>query len=55
MKTNKQITKNFDAVGFMRQARNRISNDIADLSKEQVIKYFKKNKPKERIIPCGSL
>jgi hypothetical protein len=55
MKTNKQLIKDFDAVGFMRQERNRISNDIADLSKEQVIEYFKKNKSKERIIPCGSL
>lgn len=53
MKTNKEITKDFDAVAFMRQARDKISKDIADMSKEQVIEYFKKNRPKERVIPCG--
>jgi len=53
MKTNKKKQKDFDAVGFMRQVRDKISNDIADLSKEQVVEYFKKNRPKDRIIPTG--
>ena len=51
MKTKEVKTKEFDAVGYMRQIRDKISNDIADLSKEQIVEYFKKNRPKERIMP----
>jgi len=51
MKTKEIKIKEFDAVGYMRQMRDKISNDIADLSKEQIVEYFKKNRPKERIIP----
>ena len=51
---NKEIKKkDFDAVGFMRQVRDKISNDIAELSKEQIVEYFKKNRPKDRIMPCA--
>jgi len=50
MKT-KQGIKNFDAVGYMRQERDRISNEIAHLSKEEILEYFKRHKPKDRIIP----
>ena len=50
MKTKK---KDFDAVAFMRKVRDKISVDIANLSKEQMINYFRKNRPKKRIIPCA--
>ena len=50
---NETVKKDFDAVGYMRQMRDKISNDIADLSKEQILEYFKNNRPKERIIPCA--
>jgi hypothetical protein len=50
-KNEKFDVKKFDAVEFMRQARNKISSDIANLSKEEIVEYFKKNVPKERIIP----
>jgi len=53
MKTKEVKTKEFDAVVYMRQVREKISNDIADLSKEQIVDYFKKNRPKDRIIPCA--
>jgi hypothetical protein len=53
MKTKEVKTKEFDAVGYMRQIRDKISNDIADLSKEQIVEYFKKNRPKERIMPSA--
>lgn len=52
MKT-KQISKNFDAVGYMRQVRDKISNEIADLSKEEMLEYFKRHRPKDRIIPSA--
>lgn len=53
MKTKEIKTKDFDAVGFMRQIRDKISIDIADLSKEQIVEYFKKNRPKNRILPSA--
>jgi hypothetical protein len=45
LKTKEIKTKDFDAVGFMRQIRDKISNDIADLSNEQIVAYFKNNRP----------
>jgi len=49
--TNKDVIKDFDAVGFMRQTRDKISSEIADLSNEQILMYFSKHRPKDRIIP----
>jgi hypothetical protein len=48
---NKDVIKDFDAVGFMRQTRDKISTEIADLSKEQILLYFSNHRPKERILP----
>ena len=53
MKTKVIKKKDFDTVEFMRQVRDKISNDIADLSKEQIVEYFKRNRPKERIMPSA--
>ena len=53
MKTKEMKTKEFDAVEYMRQIRDKISNDIADLTKEQIVEYFKKNRPRERIMPSA--
>ena len=48
----KTITKKeFDAVKFMRQQRDRISKEIADMNFKQLKDYLKKNKPTERILP----
>ena len=52
MKT-KETKKNFNAVDYMREVRDKISIDIADMSKEQIMEYFKQNRPKERIMPCA--
>ena len=43
------IKKDFDAVKFMRQERNRISKEIADMTHEQIKEYFAKRRTKERI------
>ena len=42
MKTNIKIEKEFDAVKYMRQERDRISREIMDLTPEQRIEYFRK-------------
>jgi hypothetical protein len=47
------IEKNFDAVNFMRQVRDKISSEICDLSPEQVVAYFKNRVPQKRILPLG--
>ncbi len=45
------IKKEFDAVKFMRQQRDRISRDTANMNFEQLKEYLKKNRPAERILP----
>jgi hypothetical protein len=46
----KTITeKDFDAVKYMRQERDRISNEISNMTHEQIKEYFAKRRSKERI------
>lgn len=42
MKTKVETEKNFDAVKYMRQERDRISAEIKDSTPEQRIEYFRK-------------
>jgi len=44
MKNNKNIIKDFKAVKFMREQRDRISNDIKDMTFEQIKKYFEERR-----------
>lgn len=41
-----KIIKDFKAVEFMREVRNKISNEIKDMSFEELIKYFEERKLK---------
>ena len=51
MKTKENTEKDFNAVKYMRQERDRISKEIMSLSTEEIIKYFeKKKKTKARIL-----
>ncbi len=50
MKTEEYID-GFHAVKFMREMREKISEEIVDKSTTEILKYFRENKPKERIIP----
>ena len=50
---NKKEKKEFDAVEYMRQIRTKISAEIADLTPEQILEYFKTHKPSERIVPSA--
>lgn len=47
---NKDVIKNFDVVGFMRQTRDKISKEISELSKEQILMYFSNYRPKECVL-----
>jgi hypothetical protein len=40
----KEIIKDFKAVKFMREVRDKISYDIKDMSFEQIKQYFEKRK-----------
>ena len=51
MKTKRKVKKEFDAVQFMRKQRDRISAEICNMTKEQVLEYFKNRIPCERIMP----
>ncbi len=41
--------KEFDAVKYMRQERDRISKDIANMTREEIKEYFAKRRTKDRI------
>lgn len=43
--------KDFDAVKFMRETRDKISREIADMNYEQIKEYFAKKRRRERILP----
>ncbi len=45
----KIIKKDFDAVKYMRQERDRISKEISEMTHEQILEYFAKRRSKERI------
>ena len=51
METNAK-QKEFDAVKFMRTERNRISNEISNMSFQELKEYLVK-KNKEEIKPCA--
>ncbi len=46
---NTLIKKLFDVAKYMREERDRISKEIADMSHEQIKEYFSKRRTKERI------
>ncbi|MDI9312308.1 MAG: hypothetical protein QM535_19015 [Limnohabitans sp.] len=46
MKNKEKIIKDFKAVKFMREVRDKISNDIKDMNFEQLKKYFEERKLK---------
>jgi hypothetical protein len=44
------IKKEFDAVKFMRQQRDRISRETAEMTFDQLKEYLRKNRPTDRIV-----
>jgi hypothetical protein len=46
--------KDFDAVEFMRQQRDKISQDITGMDYKQIKEYLAKKRGKERILPGRS-
>lgn len=49
----KKIEKTFDAVKYMRQERNKLSEKLAKMSKDEIVAYFKKRKIQTTVKPCS--
>ena len=48
-----QNNKDFDAVAFMRQQRDILSEILSEMSKEEVLEYFKNRKSQLTIKPSA--
>ncbi len=49
----KTTEKTFDAVKFMRQQRDKLSEKLAKMTKEEILEYFKKRQAQTKIRPCA--
>jgi hypothetical protein len=45
--------KQFDAVKFMRQQRDKLSEKLSKMTKEQIVEYFKKRKVESSTKPSA--
>jgi hypothetical protein len=54
MKTTEQETnKKFDAVMYMRQQRDKLSEKLSKMTKAEIIEYFKKRKIETTVKPSA--
>ncbi len=51
--TNKKTEKQFDAVKFMRQQRDRLSKKLSKMTNAEIIEYFKKRKAELTTMPSA--
>ena len=49
----KTTEKTFDAVKFMRQERDKLSEMLSKMTKEEIIEYFNKRKSQTTIKPSA--
>jgi len=49
--TEATIKKEFDAVQYMRQQRDKLSKKMAKMSKAEIVEYFKKRKKETTVKP----
>jgi hypothetical protein len=49
----KTTEKTFDAVKFMRQQRDKLSEKLSKMTKEEILEYFKKRKTQITIKPSA--
>jgi len=47
----KTTEKHFDAVKFMRQQRDKLSEKLSGMTKEEILEYFKKQKKQATVKP----
>lgn len=49
----KTIEKEFDAVNFMRQQRDKLSEKLSNMTKKEIVDYFRKRKLEMNIKPSA--
>ena len=49
----KTTEKQFDAVNFMRQQRDKLSEKLSKMTKTEILEYFKKRKTETTIKPSA--
>jgi hypothetical protein len=49
----KTTEKEFDAVNFMRQQRDKLSEKLSKMTKAEILEYFKNRKSETRTKPCA--
>ena len=47
------IDKKFDAVKFMREQRDKLSEKLSHMTKEEIVEYFKRKKADNSTKPCA--
>ena len=53
LKNMKTIEKQFDAVKFMRQQRDKLSDKLSKMTKSEIIEYFSRRKGETAIKPSA--
>jgi len=46
-----KVEKKYDAVKFMRQQRDKLSDKLSRMTKEEIVEYFRKRKIKSTVRP----
>lgn len=49
----KTTEKTFDAVKYMRDQRDELSEKLSKMTKEEILEYFRKRKTETTIKPCA--
>lgn len=49
----KTTEKQFDAVKYMRQQREKLSEKLSKMTKAEIVEYFRKKKLESQIKPCA--
>jgi hypothetical protein len=49
----KTTEKQFDAVKFMRQQRDKLSEKLSKMTKSEILEYFKNQKSETTVKPCA--
>ena len=53
LKNMKTTEKTFDSVKYMRQQRDKLSEKLSKMTKEEILEYFKNRKSQLTIKPCA--
>jgi hypothetical protein len=49
----KTTNKQFDAVNYMRQQRDRLSEKLTKMTKKEILEYFRKRNLESKVKPCA--